>query len=107
MREGDIPNPLQFSEGRKGTEQFATVRFHGNLRKLRNGQRLDEKKIAVPTKILELLKELESFHGLELRRDSTLILVNGVEANALQDLETVVMEGDEVALIPMFHGGEN
>jgi len=108
MKEGDTPSHLQFSEERKNEkEQFATIRFHGNLGKLENGKRLEEKKVAVPIKIGQILVELQSDIGIELRRDSTLILVNGVEANALEDLETVIVQGDEVALVPMFHGGES
>ncbi|MDG6907340.1 MAG: MoaD/ThiS family protein [Nitrososphaerota archaeon] len=40
-----------------------------------------------------------------MRRDSTLIIVNGVEARALEDLETEIVSGDEIVLLPMFHGG--
>lgn len=107
MREEGTPSRLQFSEEKKGIELHATVRFHGNLGKIKDGQRLDQLKIAVPIKILDILVGLEASYGLELRRDSTLILVNGVEANALQDLETIIVDGDEVALVPMFHGGED
>jgi molybdopterin converting factor small subunit len=51
------------------------------------------------------LAGLSKSFGIEIRRDSTLVLVNGVEANALLDLDTIVVRGDEVSLIPMFHGG--
>lgn len=84
---------------------FATVRLHGNLGKQSNGKRLETEKVSAPIKVGDLLAELSSSYNLDLRRASTLVLVNGVEANALDDLETVVKEGDEVSLVPMFHGG--
>ena len=34
-----------------------------------------------------------------------LVLVNGVEASALDELETMIHPGDVVVLLPMFHGG--
>jgi len=77
----------------------------GDLGKLPNGSRLGEEEIVTPITIGEVLTSLCANHGITLRRDSTLILVNGVEANALEDLDTVVDAGDEVVLVPMFHGG--
>lgn len=104
MKDAGTPNPLLSSEEK--SKPFATVRIHGNLGKLRNGRSVGTEKVTVPIKVGELLEELSRSFSLELRRDSTLVLVNGVEANALQDLDTVIAEGDEVALVPMFHGGE-
>ena len=34
-----------------------------------------------------------------------LVLVNGVEAGALDELETLIRPNDVVVLLPMFHGG--
>jgi molybdopterin converting factor small subunit len=104
MKEDVTPSPLQSSEEKSSS--FATIRLMGNLGKLGNGRRLDVEKIATPLTVGRLLEELQKSTGLEFRRDSTLVLVNGVEANALQDLDTLVVGEDEVALVPMFHGGE-
>jgi len=38
-------------------------------------------------------------------RKDTLILVNDVEISVLQGDETMLSEGDEVALMPISHGG--
>jgi molybdopterin converting factor small subunit len=103
MKEGDTQNPWP-SSGETG-DSFATIRLVGNLGKLEDGERLDTEKVAAPLTVGQLLKELQRSYGLEFRRDSTLVLVNGVEANALQDLDTLIQGGDEVALVPMFHGG--
>jgi molybdopterin converting factor small subunit len=103
MKEGGTQSPSRSSAERNNS--LATVRLLGNLGKLPNGKKVEIQKIIVPVTVGNLLEELQRSTGLELRRDSTLVLVNGVEANALQDLETVVVAGDEVALIPMFHGG--
>ena len=103
MKEGGTPSRLLSSEEKN--EAFATITIHGSLGKLRDGTKLETERVSAPIKIGELLEKLSSMHGLEFRRDSTLVLVNGVEANVLQDLDTVVNEGDQVSLVPMFHGG--
>jgi len=38
-------------------------------------------------------------------RPNALILVNGKEVGVLKGLETEVKDGDEIALIPVSHGG--
>lgn len=38
-------------------------------------------------------------------RPNTLILLNGREVSALNGLETLVSDGDEITLIPVSHGG--
>jgi len=103
MREDGIRSPLLFSGAEN--ELCATLKLHGNLGKLQSGKRLEKERIKVPIKVGDLLRGLSDSLGLDLRRDSTLVLVNGVEANALLDLETVIEDGDEVSLVPMFHGG--
>jgi|SRR5579872_2923034 len=103
MKEEGTRNHL-LSSGAQN-ERFAILRVHGNLVKLPNGERLEKERISVPVTVGHLLAGLSSSFGIDLRRDSTLVLVNGVEANALMDLETVIVEGDEVSLVPMFHGG--
>jgi molybdopterin converting factor small subunit len=78
----------------------------GSLAKLPDGQRLGEESIPTPIKLSDLLESLQSSYRIELRRDGTLVLINGVEANALSDLDTVIVSGDSVVFVPMFHGGE-
>jgi molybdopterin converting factor small subunit len=103
MKVDDILNPLPSSE--KANSEFATVRVHGSIGKLAGGKKIENEKICVPLRIGELLNDLSKSLGIEIRRDSTLVLVNGIEINALSDLETVVVGGDEVSIVPMFHGG--
>ncbi len=103
MKEGGIQNPSPFSEEK--SEGFATVKIFGNLARSLGGSRHDLLQVRTPVKIGSLLTSISKSHGLILLRENTLVLVNGVEANALEDLETVVHEGDQVFLIPMIHGG--
>jgi molybdopterin converting factor small subunit len=91
-----------FSE-KKGS---ATLRIMGNLAKLPDGRKLEEESIPTPVKLGKLLQDLRSSYGIDLHRDSTLVLINGVEANALSDLDTVIASGDSVVFVPMFHGGK-
>ena len=101
MKGGDTPSHLQsFDE-----TDSATVRIHGSLGKLSDGRKVEFEKVLVPVSVGDILSNLSKILGAEIRRDSTLVLVNGVEANALSDLDTIVVAGDEVSLIPMFHGG--
>lgn len=65
----------------------------------------DAEFLGVPSTLGHLLDQLRMKYQMEIRRDSTLILVNGVEARALDDLETLISEDDELVLVPMFHGG--
>jgi len=94
---------LQSFEG--ANSEYATVRIHGSLGKLPDGRKVESEKVQGPVRVGDLLIILSKSFGVEIRRTSTLILVNGVEANALKDLDTIVVGGDEVSLIPMFHGG--
>ena len=82
----------------------ATVRLLGNLCNV-GGTKLGKQHIETPVSLRGIVDILKSAYGIDLHRDSTLVLVNGVEANALQDLETMVNSGDEVVFVPMFHGG--
>ncbi|MHB1867564.1 MAG: MoaD/ThiS family protein [Nitrososphaerales archaeon] len=70
-----------------------------------NNEKIDNVKVVAPVKLGSLVALLQREYNIELRRDSTLIMVNGVEARALEDLETNILPGDEVVLVPMFHGG--
>ena len=103
MKVGDTPSPSQsFEETDSG---FAIVRIHGSLGKPRDGKKVDSERVQVPVRVGDLLISLSKSFGIEIKRDSTLVLVNGVEANALMNLDTIILGGDEVSLIPMFHGG--
>ena len=86
-------------------ESCAQVRVMGSLGRTRNGRKIQSDTVRTPIKVGNLLEELQSRHGLDLRIDSTLVMVNGVEGRALEDLETIVSSGDEVVILPMFHGG--
>ena len=73
---------------------------------------LNLKKPTVRSAVLKLVESLsiEAKHLLvdpELNdpRSNALILVNGKEINVLKGLETELKDGDEVALIPVSHGG--
>ncbi len=83
----------------------AQVRVMGSLGRTHDGRKIQGETVRTPIKVGNLLRELQKRHGLDLRIDSTLVMVNGVEARALEDLETIVSSGDEVVILPMFHGG--
>jgi molybdopterin converting factor small subunit len=53
----------------------------------------------------EQLKELLLDSSTSDPRPNALILVSGREINSLNGLETVLHEGDEIALLPIAHGG--
>jgi len=84
---------------------YATIRVFGSLGKLPDGRKIDMLRVKAPDRLEYLLEQLEHDHGTELRRDGMLILVNDVEASALDELETLIHPGDVVVLLPMFHGG--
>lgn len=108
MKEDDTRSRLRFSENSRevsSENSKASVRILGNLGRLPDGKRLESETVEAPEKLGRILEIIMSKHGVDLRRDSTLVLVNGVEANALNDLETMIQPRDQVILIPMFHGG--
>jgi len=51
------------------------------------------------------LKELLLDSSTSDPRPNALILVSGREINALDGVDTVLHEGDEVAILPIAHGG--
>ena len=59
----------------------------------------------------EITKELPSLaknlidKQLDDPRPNTLIIVNGKEISVLNGLKTKVLDGDEVVLVPVVHGG--
>ena len=88
----------------------ARIKLIGNLGHAINpsgsdSENLQEVLVNVPVKLGTAIRKLEQEHGLSLHRDSILILVNGVVANALEDLDTMIEENDQIVLVPMFHGG--
>jgi molybdopterin converting factor small subunit len=91
-------------------ENLARIKLVGTLGHKANtygsrAERLQEVFVSVPVKLGTAIRKLEEQHNLSLPRDSILILVNGIEANALDDLDTVINENDQIVLVPMFHGG--
>jgi molybdopterin converting factor small subunit len=86
---------------------FASVKLLGNLSKSSDGKKLSVQTVDVPVKLSKIIAIMNERHGLEIARENVLILVNGVEANALEDLDTIVGSTDQVVFIPMFHGGCN
>jgi molybdopterin converting factor small subunit len=61
--------------------------------------------VETPAKLGSVLSILNQKYSLNLKRQNILILVNGIEANALSNLETVINTGDQIVILPMFHGG--
>ena len=66
--------------------------------------------------VAEVVGELIKAMGERLRRElidplsgtplpTALILLNGVEINNLEGLETEILDGDTLTLIPVVHGG--
>ena len=104
MKEEDIQSRSQSSA--RNLSGYASVKIVGNLGRMPNREKIDKVKVVAPVRLGLLVSLLQREHNLELRRDSTLIMVNGVEARALEDLETNILPGDEVVLVPMFHGGK-
>jgi molybdopterin converting factor small subunit len=87
------------------SEDFASVKLLGNLSKSSDGKKISALTVDVPIKLSNLIAIMNERHGLEIARENVLILINGVEANALEDLDTIVGSTDQVVFIPMFHGG--
>jgi MoaD family protein len=91
-----------------------TFRFIGSLRSmsgkskftldLENGIPLSEAIKKIADKLPKLRRMLtDSEH--ESTASNTLILVNGKDISVLNGLETLLMNGDEVTLVPVLHGG--
>ena len=101
MREGSTQSDSQSSSN----PGFARIRILGSLGKKDSRNVIDIELNDVPTKLGSLIEILHTKCELDLGRDSTLVMVNGVEARALEDLNTIVRSGDEVVFVPVFHGG--
>ncbi len=89
--------------------QNASIRFLGSMSQFRVSpdQKIDGKNLslATPIRLEEALQKLEEKFGLKLPTHSILILVNGIESTIVGGLDAMIEENDEVAIIPMFHGG--
>ncbi len=91
---------------KKGPCRVATLKLLGNLSRLSDGSKLNLEEIEVPATLRTAMEKLRVKYGIELKRENILVLINGVEANALDDLETVLGDSDEIVFLPMFHGGK-
>jgi molybdopterin converting factor small subunit len=91
--------------GKEPVDQRAIVKLLGSLCRKPDGSRVQCERVEAPTELSTLAARLASKHGVELRSESVLVVVNGVESGALQGMKTVIKAGDEVVFIPMFHGG--
>jgi MoaD family protein len=91
-----------------------TFRFIGSLRSmsgkskftldLENGIHLGEAIKKIVDELPKLRRVLtDSEH--ESTASNTLMLVNGKDISVLNGLETLLMNGDEVTLVPVLHGG--
>lgn len=87
------------------TAELAHVRLFGNISKLRNGKRIQEEQINAPQTLREIIAKLQEKLETPLNREELLILVNGVEANSLDDLDTRIHSGDLIDILPIYHGG--
>ena len=56
-------------------------------------------------RLLTMISSMPHSEDISIHHESTLVVVNGVEISALSGGKTVVKSGDEVALIPVVHGG--
>ncbi len=86
----------------------ARIKLVGNLAKPENpaaDKPPESLSVETPVKLGVAIENLVRQYSLPLRRESILILLNGVEAAALEDLNTTVNDDDLVVMIPMFHGG--
>lgn len=91
-----------------------TVRFIGPLRSISGKSQITlEHEGAISLR--EALREIVERHPqikralfdseLEDPRPNSLILVNGKDISVLNELETILKNGDEVVLVPVLHGG--
>ncbi len=91
------------------TNGSASMKIIGSLNQRidsrEKSEKIENEKIMTPVRLGDAITTIETKYGLDLRRDSVLVLVNGIEANALQDLDTIINDKDEVVVVPMFHGG--
>lgn len=91
------------------------VRFLGIFQRL-SGKKRFQLKLEEQATIRTVITKLTEIFSNEFKRvlvdsqlddprPNALILVGGKEVSALQGLETVVKDADEIVLVPMVHGG--
>ena len=56
-------------------------------------------------KLIEILQELIPKNMPQLDIKNMLVAVNGVDSSTMENLETVVKDGDVISIIPIIHGG--
>ena len=89
------------------------IRYFANYRTI-TGRRTEE--VAAPATILELLQQLSTRYGAELRSwllsadctekgDNAVILVNGRHIEHLDGVNTQLKDDDVVSLFPLVAGG--
>ncbi|MBS7655982.1 MoaD/ThiS family protein [Candidatus Bathyarchaeota archaeon] len=86
------------------------VKLFGSLEKLAGNKIIEikiEKEVELNTilkKLIELIGKEEFKNALE-SSGNCVIFVDGIEASALNKLNTLVKDGSEVAIVPVVHGG--
>lgn len=86
------------------------VKLYGSLEKLA-GNKIVEVKIEKEAELKIILKKLIELIGKEEFKNALesssnyVIFVNGIEASALNKLNTLVKDGSEVVIVPVAHGG--
>jgi len=92
-----------------------TVKYMLGLREITGGKKEDKLRISGST-LTDLLKELTKLYGNRIRyalfdrelthiSPSIIIMINGREARHLKDLETNLVDGDEIVIVPPAGGG--
>jgi molybdopterin converting factor small subunit len=87
------------------SSQRATVRLFGNISKSKDGKRVGEEQVDAPATLRNIIDKLQERLEIPLHREEILILVNGVEANSIDDLDTRIQTGDLIDVLPIYHGG--
>lgn len=91
------------------------VRFFGTFQRL-SGKKRFQMKLEEPATVRRVIRKLSETFSPEFSRvlldsklddprPNSLILVGGKEVSALQGLETMVKDSEEVVFVPVAHGG--
>ncbi|MDH5362462.1 MAG: MoaD/ThiS family protein [Aigarchaeota archaeon] len=106
------PRKACASTGKKVEEQRLKIRLYGYLRSVAGRFEIDERirrQMTILEVINELLDPLVSGSLMSLDRNASssgfLFLLNGKNVNLLDGLHTAVSDRDELAIIPVSHGG--
>jgi molybdopterin synthase sulfur carrier subunit len=99
---------------RRTEKKLVVLRFVGSLRGA-SGRSQITFEIEKSFPLIDIIKELSQqtpqlsriFAQSENRKltSNMLILINGREISALNGLDTILQEGDEVVFVPVVHGG--